>query len=482
MKHRVLNGYLTIYVSLSLTIMLSLFLTVIDGARRSTCRLESRCIMDVAMDSVMAEYHKELFNQYNLFYIDSAYGSQNPSYYNTEARLRYYLEKNIDYDEVSYLDFLYKDLMGLQVDDIMLKEVALATDLDGKLFQKKAAEAVWDDKGMHRLEQLQEWVGVIEGNGLLERNMKEEKEKIDAELESYNGKEMFLADNKWITIEIKNPTEHINQMRKKGILKWVLKEGNVLSGQKVDLSQYISAGKKRGILNSGNISNTVEVGVLEQVLFLEYLMTYSGYYGNPKEGSLLQYQAEYIMVGNGSDEENLKQVANTICGIREVSNTLYILSDPLMMEVTKAVSAILASAVLNPELEPLFQATIVMGWAYLESLYDTRIIFDGGKIPLMKKNGDWHLGFSGIWEEFDFQMQEVEEEGLEYKDYLQILLYLSDPEKITFRFMDLMEMDIRKTEGNESFRMDGCIGSLRAEVIMKSDYGYQYILERDKEY
>ena len=100
----------------------------------------------------------------------------------------------------------------------------------------------------------------------------------------------------------------------------------------------------------------------------------------------------------------------------------------------------------------------------------------------MKKNGDWHLGFSGLWEEFDFQMQEVEEEGLEYKDYLQILLYLSDPEKITFQFMDLMEMDIRKTEGNESFRMDGCIGSLRAEVIMKSDYGYQYILERDKEY
>ena len=86
-KHK--RGYLTIYISLTLTIMLSLCLTLIEGARQNTIRLETECVMDIALNSILAEYHRELFAQYNLFYIDSSYGSDYPSYYNTEARLKY---------------------------------------------------------------------------------------------------------------------------------------------------------------------------------------------------------------------------------------------------------------------------------------------------------------------------------------------------------------------------------------------------------
>ena len=134
------EGYLSIFMSLTMTLVLSLCLVLIEGARQNTVRLEAECIVDIALNSVLAEYHREVLERYNLFYIDSSYGTKQPSYYNTEARIKYYLEQNLNLQEVSNVDFVYKDLLGMQLADVWLKEVALATDLDGRLFQRKAAE------------------------------------------------------------------------------------------------------------------------------------------------------------------------------------------------------------------------------------------------------------------------------------------------------------------------------------------------------
>ena len=48
--------------------------------------------------------------------------------------------------------------------------------------------------------------------------------------------------------------------------------------------------------------------------------------------------------------------------------------------------------------------------------------------------------------------------------------------------MDIMEMDIRLTEGNEHFRMDGCIDYLEIAVTARSAYGYTYELKHAKGY
>ena len=71
----------------------------------------------------------------------------------------------------------------------------------------------------------------------------------------------------------------------------------------------------------------------------------------------------------------------------------------------------------------------------------------------------------------DLDVKDTNQSGLRYKDYLHILLYFASSEKMTFRFMDLMEMDIRLTEGNESFRMDACIESIEAEASRAAGKG-----------
>ena len=66
------RGYITVFLSLSLTLILSLVFTVIEGARISAIRMKFECVTDIGMNSVLAEYHRELVKQYNIFAIDAS--------------------------------------------------------------------------------------------------------------------------------------------------------------------------------------------------------------------------------------------------------------------------------------------------------------------------------------------------------------------------------------------------------------------------
>lgn len=482
MMGRKIGGYLTIYVSLSLTVMLSLCLTLIGGAVKSSVRLEADCIADTALNSVMAEYHRELFSQYNLFFIDSSYGTGYPSYYNTEARLRFYLEQNTAEEECTYFSFLYKDLLGLWLEDVYIQQAAVASDHEGLLFQKKAARAVWDDVGLGLVQQVLDWVGAIQDKGLLEQDFASKAEEVDAKIEASVDNRRQLEEEKWISVEVQNPAEHMNAMRKEGILKWVVEDVKKVSDRQTDLSGYISARKKRDGINQGNAEPAEELSVVEKILFHEYLIRYSGHYGQEKEDSLLLYQTEYLLGGKNSDAENLSHVASVICGIREAANVMYLYSNASKKAVAEAVATVLSAAVLMPQVQPLFTAALMLGWAYLESLYDTKLLLAGGRVPLLKDDSSWHYDLDSILESVDMQLKDRDREGMSYTDYLHVLLYLADMQKITFRFMDLMEMDIRRTKGNEAFRMDGCIDCIEATIFFKSGNGSVYEVNRRKEY
>ena len=80
-------AYLTVYLALMLGILTTLCLALIEGSRYSSFQMESVCIADACMDSVMAEYHRELFRRYNLLAVDISYGTEYASRTNLEGRL-----------------------------------------------------------------------------------------------------------------------------------------------------------------------------------------------------------------------------------------------------------------------------------------------------------------------------------------------------------------------------------------------------------
>ena len=63
------KGYLTVYLSLVFAIVLSLLLTLIEGAAVGATRLQAELAAYLGLDSVFAEYHRELMKQYGVFYI-----------------------------------------------------------------------------------------------------------------------------------------------------------------------------------------------------------------------------------------------------------------------------------------------------------------------------------------------------------------------------------------------------------------------------
>ena len=80
------RGYITVFLSLSLTLILSLVFTVIEGARISAIRMKSECVADIGMNSVLAEYHRELLEQYDLLFVDTSYCGSHPDIANTRDR------------------------------------------------------------------------------------------------------------------------------------------------------------------------------------------------------------------------------------------------------------------------------------------------------------------------------------------------------------------------------------------------------------
>ena len=56
-------GYITVYLSLSLLIILSFIFTLIEGIRMQTIRFQTECVMDMGLNSIFAEYNRELLEQ-----------------------------------------------------------------------------------------------------------------------------------------------------------------------------------------------------------------------------------------------------------------------------------------------------------------------------------------------------------------------------------------------------------------------------------
>ncbi len=85
---------MTVYLTLTLAVLLSLCLSMIEGARSNAIILESEIACDISLNSVMAEYNRELMKQYNIFAIEDSYGGSNASLDNTDAHLTGYLNNN----------------------------------------------------------------------------------------------------------------------------------------------------------------------------------------------------------------------------------------------------------------------------------------------------------------------------------------------------------------------------------------------------
>ena len=486
-------AYLTVYLAIILAMILSLYLALIEGVRSNAIRLEAECVTDIAMNSVLAEYHRELLKQYNLFAVDTSYGVPIAVWDSTEelaifvgnlkTHLQKYLDRNMSMEDVFLSDFLYRDFLALSAEKLEMQTMQFLTDEQGAVFRKRAVEAVKNDVGLDLMEDLAQWLDVFEENELRERDIAAEKETIDDRIKAYDGKQIQVSKEKWITLDIDNPTDKLEELRAKGILQNVIDRPGQLSTKRISrtalISERLTAGKAvQGNCTLEKMDDAEEW--LERFFFQEYIIRYMGRYGRVDTNNALLYQLEYLVSGQESDVENLHRVVETLCAIRWVANVVYLYSDEEKCAQAELLATVLAALLEFPEIASLFKGVLLLGWAYAESLYDVESLLEGGSIPLIKDADSWRYDLESA-----LNSEEAERDaasGLCYEDYLRILMCFTDLDTLTLRAMDMVEADIRQSRGNEGFRLDTCCDCVGVRVTIGSKYGYQYEVTREKKY
>ncbi len=466
---------MTAFLALSLTLILSLVFTVIEGARISAIRMKFECAADIGINSVLAEYHRELLEQYDLLFVDTSYGGSEPSIKNTEAHLRNYIRKNLSLENETAHSGI-RDFLAMDVGDAEIAEYSIASDQDGAVLKRQVTDYMSDYPSGAFLNMLTGWVGDLRGFDT--RDIDGERQSYQAQIDEIGLPVQEVEEGVFEEVPLNNPADAANATRSSGVLNLVLDDPSEVSAVKVSLGEYISS--RDCLRGSGVCEEAAELtGAPNDMVFEAYVFDKCGYYGQEMDKSLLKYQIEYMIAGKDTDWKNLEHVAKRLLRWREVSNVIYILSDGTKMAEAEAMAAALSAVALCPALLEPVKYTILFAWAYVESLQDVKTLLKGGRVPIYKTAADWKTGINSILNVRESLTESGGEgSGLNYKEYLMVMFFLGNTRTQTFRAMDVMEMDIRKTPGNSNFRMDGCFDTYRTNLSVVSRFGYSYKMTR----
>lgn len=469
------DGYLTVYLSLMIGVLLFVIITILEAVRRDTIKMEIESVTEISLFSIFGEYHRELLNQYDLFAIDSGYGRGKGTIEQVENHLRYYMNRNFEKDT----GFYQYDLTDLYCDNTQISEYCLLSDENGKVLKEAVLAYMKEGTALGRLEEIKREYSKLSKIDSTSYDLEGEWRKEDTKIQEIIRK----RDESWTGEEapppLENPADHIKEIKREGALGLALPSGKTISTLKINSDTYISERNiQKGTGKIEKNHNFMDVFVAKSLLS-EYFMEKCGNYGKEKEGSYLKYQTEYLLYGKKEDHKNLEEAVEQILLLREGINLTYLMSDEIKKAEAEAAAWAVSMACLMPELKDSLKMVILFAWSYAESIQDIRILLEGEKIPVLKTYESWNTPFSQLLS-FTSHLDDYRssEEGMGYEDYLKFFLSLKNEEQLLMRFMDICEMDIRYKTGNNLFCMDECITELKARSSVRSGYGEGFSISR----
>lgn len=182
-------------------------------------------------------------------------------------------------------------------------------------------------------------------------------------------------------------------------------------------------------------------------------------------------EVEYILYGNASIDENLKKAYANIFAIRETMNVVsgfcnfYDSTKNNTAKVIGHIATTVASATSGIVPVPVTKCVLIVALATLESAKDLERLKAGARVELYKSSADnWVYKISSSSSDSGSASMGAEEEdqaesGLYYSDYMYIFLLLGLTSDTTYPSMllrvgDLIEANMRLTEGNETFDLE----------------------------
>jgi Family of unknown function (DUF5702) len=505
------EGHITVFLSLILTLILSVVCTTIESARLQGARIQIQNITDMGIFSAFGEYNRDLLEIYDLFFIDMGYGTQDGTNERVNARIKEYAEYNTDADkDLEALSLLrYSDIWRANITSVTSDTFVLATDRNGTAYYSQALAYMENKLGITLVnsllnqynEEIVDNQESFEGYKLIgqqnESQIESEKDAYqsdyDAALEEAEGDESEVDIPK--PSNEPNPVDTIHVLQASPILGLVMEDSSTLSNKRI--SNFSQVSSQRELKTGDGTFQAKEDNPLNRALFNEYLFEkFPNYLSeNTDNESVLKYQAEYILCGKRSDEANLESVVNKLLLMREGINFVYLLTD----NVKRTEAMALATAIvgyLGPLAVQMLELVLLLAWAFAESVLEVRMLLSGKKVALLKNTQNWNLSLENLANLSDvLDSGEEDEGGIDYAGYLKMLMFFSNTNKKVTRSLDLIELTVQAS--NQNFRIDNCtqgfsttiqyeIGNLFLRLpfktIERGSDSYHYSVTRDYSY
>ncbi len=302
------------------------------------------------------------------------------------------------------------------------------------------------------------------GTDITEENVRDVKAAVEAYEQSFAAIDFdSLYINYDDTETAKEPSgfiDEINGILSNGILEYVAPE---LSDKSIDLAELPS----KTVKHEKALSDSALEKVQDKVLLAEYVKSHFGRYTEPKEGTPLAYEAEYIISGKKSDKAALKDVADGIIAMRAGLNMISMLKDGQKKAECLGLAAALVGFTGLPVLIKIMQVVLMGTWSLAEAIVDCRTLLKGEKVPIIKGNTEWCLSLTNVRNFAGSSFEGISAEtGFSYEDYLRIMLIGLDETEMSFRAMDMIQANMAEKE-NEDFRISDCISDATIQAEYK---------------
>ena len=190
-----------------------------------------------------------------------------------------------------------------------------------------------------------------------------------------------------------------------------------------------------GLDNADNFFDKTKKSVVINSYIIE---TMSHNMKNFDKSTFFKNEVEYVIAGKKSDSYNLSVVKNRIVLARNVINLGVIMGSPSMLSKVDIIASLAGPA------SPAAKLALAESWALAESLNDYKVLMHGGKVPVKKTPMDWCVDLKGVAEGIgQGYIPNHSSTGMDYQDYLQVLLGFCDRETKLARMLDVMQLNIQ---------------------------------------
>ncbi len=438
MKMKRKTGIITPFAAVSIVLIISLMLVLLEGTRMRYG--EKLCAQQAqyAAQTFLGQYHVKLLERFGIYGVDEQMYENKKQFLANVGAFR--------------TGTVGGSFLNPESNDVETLTYRLLTDDGGADFRKQAVTSYLYHLPEIGLDRLEEQLSLINGlgneqteediiNSANEAIEEAKRRTEDAQEAQRHGEHadyerMISISNRSMKTneETENPIETMKRQKASFVIDMVLPDGFSLSNAAMSQDSRL---EDRSI-ESGTMNTDTTSMINEKLLFPLYLSeTFQHALSDTKkaEEGGLQYQLEYFVIGADSDVENLEGVIQSLILVREMTWFAYRLTDGTSMPAARSIATALACGLAVPMLiEPIAMA-IVLAWAYTDAVQDVKALLAGKEISLIprenikentKGNGGERTDVKSAW-------------MLDYADFLLLLLAIKNTDTVTFRALDMVQ-------------------------------------------